>query len=268
MGFDHSLNTVAQIKRGVSRAELATALAPLLEYFGADFKEDDVIDSDLGCEIKFNEDTRGFDLYTCGEVRHNFDNLIKQSAENLTHLVETPGFFELRDFDTGDFDSAIVKHYFGPSTEAIQDFKKREAIQATLHLLGEHFQSEVVTDVEKLLAGALPNTLLQEKDSRIERIERLESAANLVLQNWAEGDLAGAVRNLEAVLEEDPVLPDMLRNLAPGDEVYWEDPDQGHSSGNYLIFSIVGEKVTQMDTILVLKNEAGSICEVFASELS
>lgn len=36
----------------------------------------------------------------------------------------------------------------------------------------------------------------------IERIERLESAARIVIENWSEGDLAGAVRNLGEVLSE------------------------------------------------------------------
>lgn len=39
--------------------------------------------------------------------------------------------------------------------------------------------------------------------SLLERIERLESAARITVENWENGDLAGAVRNLSDVLSED-----------------------------------------------------------------
>ncbi|MCL4526394.1 MAG: hypothetical protein M1492_07855 [Gammaproteobacteria bacterium] len=45
-----------------------------------------------------------------------------------------------------------------------------------------------------------------------------------------------------------------------GDEVFWEDPDNGASSGYYTIREINGE-------ILLIANQAGSQAEVFAHEL-
>ncbi|ACK79203.1 hypothetical protein AFE_1313 [Acidithiobacillus ferrooxidans ATCC 23270] len=45
-----------------------------------------------------------------------------------------------------------------------------------------------------------------------------------------------------------------------GDEVFWEDPDNGISSGYYTILEIKGE-------IFVLKNQAGSVTEAFAYEV-
>jgi hypothetical protein len=54
------------------------------------------------------------------------------------------------------------------------------------------------------------------------------------------------------------------------DEVFWNDPDQGISSGIYKIDAILTEsgKLLHANDICVLGNEAGSVAEVFAHELS
>lgn len=59
-------------------------------------------------------------------------------------------------------------------------------------------------------------------------------------------------------------------NLKAGDEVFWTDPDAGHSSGHYVVREILTDSGTlkEGDDILVIGNEAGSTAEVFAHELS
>lgn len=49
---------------------------------------------------------------------------------------------------------------------------------------------------------------------------------------------------------------------AIGDEVYWNDPDNGILSGIYKIEDFLSEDVA------LLKNDVGSEVEVFLSELS
>lgn len=58
--------------------------------------------------------------------------------------------------------------------------------------------------------------------------------------------------------------------LSVGDEVFWNDPDNGFSSGYAVIVEIMSEsgKVEERDTILRLKTPAGSEIEAFAHELS
>lgn len=64
-------------------------------------------------------------------------------------------------------------------------------------------------------------------------------------------------------------LNSWLRNLRPGDQVWWNDPDHHKSSGIYRIDAINSDDgVLFDDTILMLKNDAGSNSEVFARELS
>lgn len=64
-------------------------------------------------------------------------------------------------------------------------------------------------------------------------------------------------------------LDSWLRNLRPGDDVWWNDPDHHKSSGIYRIHSIHSDEgILFDDTILILVNEAGSNSEVFARELS
>ena len=59
-------------------------------------------------------------------------------------------------------------------------------------------------------------------------------------------------------------------DFSVGDEVFWNDPDQGISSGIYVIHAIRTEsgKLFHANDLCVLGNEAGSVAEVFASELS
>lgn len=61
-----------------------------------------------------------------------------------------------------------------------------------------------------------------------------------------------------------------LATLAPGSQVWWNDPDCGISSGYYVIQDVLVEEDSPItnETMLVLKNEAGSSSEVFAHELS
>lgn len=63
-------------------------------------------------------------------------------------------------------------------------------------------------------------------------------------------------------------LDSWLRQLHEGDQVWWNDPDHGISSGYYRIDIVNGTWVDSDDSILMLKNEAGSQTEVYAHELS
>ena len=58
--------------------------------------------------------------------------------------------------------------------------------------------------------------------------------------------------------------------LNVGDEVFWNDPDHGISSGIYTIHAIHTEsgKLLHSSDVCFLKNDAGSEAEVFAHELS
>lgn len=59
-----------------------------------------------------------------------------------------------------------------------------------------------------------------------------------------------------------------LRKLKSGDQVWWNDPDLGISSGIHTIDSISGSFIVNSGTVLVLKSDTGGGAEVFASELA
>ena len=58
-------------------------------------------------------------------------------------------------------------------------------------------------------------------------------------------------------------------DIQVGDEVFWTDPDEGHSSGYYRVVEVMSEdgKIDD-DTIIRLVNHAGSEAEVFNHELT
>jgi len=61
----------------------------------------------------------------------------------------------------------------------------------------------------------------------------------------------------------------LYQNLAVGDEVYWNDPDNGLASGTYKVIEIHDPPENRFpDTIVELVNEHGSYVEVYFQELS
>lgn len=83
-----------------------------------------------------------------------------------------------------------------------------------------------------------------------------------------------ALRDLEAfyhtavAVEGNLPADSWLRTLQRGNYVWWTDPDDGLSSGVYVIESINADSVCYEDTLLSLKSAAGSHAEVLANELS
>lgn len=62
----------------------------------------------------------------------------------------------------------------------------------------------------------------------------------------------------------------MKNPLSIGDTVFWNDPDNGVSSGYYSVADVLADDDGEVyeDTIVCLKNESGSEAEVYFSELT
>lgn len=60
-----------------------------------------------------------------------------------------------------------------------------------------------------------------------------------------------------------------IKQLDVGDEVSWEDPDDGTCSGIFFVTEIVTEngRLANMEDVLIIRNDQGSVVEVYASEL-
>jgi hypothetical protein len=56
---------------------------------------------------------------------------------------------------------------------------------------------------------------------------------------------------------------EQVAKLQPGDEVYWNDPDEGACSRVYKIRTI-----EVLDEIVVIEEPSGAVLECFAKELS
>lgn len=68
-------------------------------------------------------------------------------------------------------------------------------------------------------------------------------------------------------------MDEFQKGLKPQDRVWWDDPED-ISSGPYVVLDIhdaedpwEGEAIRDEDTLVVIKNKAGSVAEVFLSEL-
>lgn len=58
--------------------------------------------------------------------------------------------------------------------------------------------------------------------------------------------------------------------VAKGDEFYWENPDDPVQSGTYKIIEILTQTglIARCDDVVVIENRAGSVSEVYVSEIA
>lgn len=92
--------------------------------------------------------------------------------------------------------------------------------------------------------------------------EDADHAAEQAENAYPNGEVLNVTR-----MPGDLPIESWLRNLAPGSEVWWTDPDEGFSSGYYTVDSINADEVDSEDTVIILKTAAGGVAEVFAGEL-
>lgn len=98
-------------------------------------------------------------------------------------------------------------------------------------------------------------------------IDRVESAAQLQDARIT----AGEYRDGEAFTDDGFVVPAAERRApSPGDQVVWNDPDAGLSTGVYRVIERVGppEPESPDDAMFVLAGENGSCVEALACELT
>jgi len=64
-------------------------------------------------------------------------------------------------------------------------------------------------------------------------------------------------------------MPFDMSTAKPGDKVWWSDPDDGLSSGEYTIIEVYANSPEERegDTMVFIRNERGSEAEVFMGEL-
>lgn len=86
--------------------------------------------------------------------------------------------------------------------------------------------------------------------------DREDSGSDISFDSYEEASQAALRDALETLYREYGG-----RCIAVGDQVWWDDPADGFSSGYYRVVMIYGEVVT-------IKNEAGSTAEVFPHELT
>lgn len=153
--YSHSMNAEFVCKPGVTAQQIAEALAPLATYLG--WNRDDLLQGYVsgfysGVEARFDDGdhVKGFTLYTSGEVRYEYIDIVKQAAQNLGDLVE-PTLIELKDMDTPELESAIDYIWSG-SGEALELARKAHAVERAIVILAEEFTKEEVSLIKTFMA--------------------------------------------------------------------------------------------------------------------
>lgn len=202
MGYDHSLSTSATLKQGVMLDQLVVALEPLFKYFGYDghkvFNGTEELYSDH--EFHWLPETREFSIYTNGDVRDDFEDLVEKVAKILGPLVEQPGEFELKNFDTADLDNAITEIAYGESEAVIKQYKSEVDIIQAMFILEKHLTVPVMNQIRLLAKGVLE----PKKVEQASMLQTVESVLHIALLN---GDFSSLGALLEDVKKVNSLQP-------------------------------------------------------------
>ena len=146
MSYDHGLNCVTTIKEGVSKEQVAAALAPMMDYFNVEHLSESLDDSGY-TRFCFDPETRELEIYTCGDVSSLYIDNIYAAAEALGPLVEQPGYFRLVDCDNPSPEDAVSEILFGGSPDEVNAFRKQMDVNAAMDILSNHLDDETLAAV-------------------------------------------------------------------------------------------------------------------------
>lgn len=148
------------------------------------------------------------------------------------------------------------------------------------NIIEEHCFDEICSPIKEAVkpnsAAMIERVALLKMVNDLDEYLRQIRAENLDGSEPALGDLLE--RSLDLRLAVTKSMPDVeidlpeddwRRGVIAGSTVYWKDPDRGISSGYYQVAYINTESrlIEYDDSLVTLKNKAGSECEVLASEL-
>ena len=151
MSYDHSLCGNGSLKEGVALNQLVDALAPLFEYLGIDGEKAflGTAKVPMGFEFYYLPESRAFSLNTYGEVGWSFDDAVEACCNGLCSIVDAAGSMRLVNHDTGDIDNAVSEYFFGPTSEAIEQYSFDGDMAEIRGLLSAHLAD---TAVDQLVA--------------------------------------------------------------------------------------------------------------------
>lgn len=148
MGYEHSLNFMAQLRPGTTRAQLEAAMKPLTDYWGSPLFEE------RGFDVEHDPDAGTFYMNTYGEVGYGYFDTVSAIAANLGQIASEAGEIELYDHDTGDLDNAKAVIMFGPSEESINAYVVKRDIAEGLELMKRHLPAEKIEAISALIASS------------------------------------------------------------------------------------------------------------------
>jgi len=137
MGYEHSMSVEVAFKKGVTIEQIASAFKPILEYLEIDPLKGKMHGDN---EFTFDPATGGFYLFTGGGVSCGFADMVEEVINDLGPLCSEAGELTLKDFDTADLKNAITTFVFGPSDDAIAQYRfdcELQNMQGLIPLIGE-----------------------------------------------------------------------------------------------------------------------------------
>ncbi|QMI49909.1 DUF6806 family protein [Burkholderia sp. MBR-1] len=158
---DCTLFGTLQLKANVTRPEVEEALKPFLDWIGTTFElemADDGIILD-GAELFLHVDFAGpGGEYTLEELN--------AAIVRLGEIVSEPGFVEVRDYDTGSADGALVPHFVGETAADREHATVEYGIDAALTwiepVLGHHASVQIATFIRSTFKACSENFVADE----------------------------------------------------------------------------------------------------------
>ncbi|MHB8408283.1 MAG: DUF6806 family protein [Acidiferrobacterales bacterium] len=209
MGFDHRLSCDTHLKPETTVEQVVEALSPLLDDFG--FSREKVAaalhnagkfnyGSSEDDHIQYDPETGSLEFWTCGHVSGDFPEAVSQTAQRLGPLSNAAGYLLLQDHDTPNLDEAQTEFYFGPSEQAIKDYRFEMDLSEAMRTLSAHLNEETVARLAHEAQGTYLGQKVRPTDNR-----KPEAAVTLGVFD-SKGDMVGtAAKTLTLDAVEDIV---------------------------------------------------------------
>ncbi len=138
--------------KGVTRAQVESAISPWLEYVDVDTLDEAKSSVPEEPGISFDPSNRTLEICWTGQIGRSFQQRLEQALHALGPLTEQAGEVDVNLYhENGDEENQII--FVGPTAEAIHEAQRQRMLEDVVHLLSRQFRQEAVEEVVAVVDG-------------------------------------------------------------------------------------------------------------------
>ncbi|MET0216524.1 MAG: DUF6806 family protein [Burkholderiales bacterium] len=140
------------ICKGVTRAQIETAIQPWLEYVDVDTLDEAKSSLPEEPGINFDPANRTLEICWTGHIGRSFQHRLEQALHALGPLTEQAAEVDVNLYhESGEEENQII--FVGPTPETIHEAQRQRMLDDVSHLLSRQFGQEAVEEVLSVVNG-------------------------------------------------------------------------------------------------------------------